>query len=238
MIKNIKLLELELHSECNRKCSWCPNSLVDRTFYKELDETNFEKIINELISQNYDGYISFSRYNEPFLNRELLEKRISYIRSRLPSVKLISNTNGDFNYEGIDLDELTVMDYDNTKVEEVSDNFRIMRLQNINNRAGVLTNIKCLKRVTPCYEPQYFVGIDYDGSITPCCNIRHDVEAHKPYILGNIKDDSLINILNSDKAIKFREQVALGDFPDICKNCTKGPGRYTCDKPDIMGETS
>lgn len=27
---NLRLIELELWAYCNRKCSWCPNSFIDR----------------------------------------------------------------------------------------------------------------------------------------------------------------------------------------------------------------
>ena len=66
-----------------------------------------------------------------------------------------------------------------------------------------------------------------------CCNIRHDIESHKPYILGNIKYNSLEDILNSENATKFREDVKNMNLPDVCKTCTKGPGRYARDKPGI-----
>lgn len=231
-----RLIEIELHSKCNRKCSWCPNSYIDRTFYKEMEEHIFTEIIDQLAYMDYSGYISFSRYNEPFLNKELLKARIQYIRERLPNVTLVTNTNGDFDYSDVDLDELTVMDYDNVKEEVITPNFRIMKLTNVNNRAGALPNIKGQERTAPCFEPIHFVGIDYEGSVVPCCNIRHDIPAHKDYILGNLHDNTLIEILNSEKAAQFRIDVSNGIFPDICKTCTKGPGRYTSDTPSIGGK--
>ena len=61
MIEQIRLIELELFSFCNRTCSFCPNNFIDRlTDNKLLDIDIFKKIINELVEFNYSNYISFS----------------------------------------------------------------------------------------------------------------------------------------------------------------------------------
>lgn len=242
MIENIRLIEIELHSYCNRKCNWCPNSIIDRTYKTELGETVFKKLIDELAVHNYSNYISFSRYNEPLSDKDLLNRRIAYIREKLPNVTTVANTNGDFGSNGVDIDELTVMDYDKTYDEldldipfKMGDSVvKTTRLSNINNRAGALPFQKTYMRSIPCMEPSYFVGIDYNGDVTPCCNIRHDVTEHKPYILGNIYDNSLEDILNSEKAVVFREQVQdVYNLPKPCQTCSKLPGRYTKDNPGI-----
>lgn len=240
-IDNIRLIEIELHSYCNRKCSWCPNSFIDRTFKTELPSNLFEKLINELSMINYSKYISFSRYNEPLSDKQLLNDRLAYIRQKLPNVTTVANTNGDYGFNGVDIDELTVMDYDAvvslSKLDIVEgDNKKIIftRLSNINNRGGALIIQKEYKRTIPCYEPEYFIGIDYNGDVTPCCNIRHDILEHKPYILGNIKDNTLEEILNGSKAVEFRKRAQdINNLPEPCKTCSKLPGRYTRNNPGI-----
>jgi len=227
-IKDIRLLEIELHSQCNRTCGWCPNYFIDRKSYnKFLDDNVFNSLITELKNNLFNGYISFSRYNEPLLHRDNLEDKIKIIRKELPTIKLVTNTNGDYNYNNLDIDELTVMDYDRNKEIIITDNFRMMRLDNINNRGGLLKKIKQEKRIVPCHEPEYFVGVNYDGTISPCCNIRNDIEEHKPYILGDLHNNTLTEILNSTTAIIFRTQTANKLFPPPCEYCNKMPGRYT-----------
>ena len=239
MINQIRLIEIELHSFCNRKCSWCPNSYMDRSFKEDLPEDVFLKLIDELAGHKYSNYISFSRYNEPMSNQELLHKRVQQIRARLPNVTLVLNTNGDyiFSKDYLDIDEITVMDYDNPeKHDSLSKDgtIRHMSLGKISNRGGSL-DIKSEKRSNPCYEPRFFVGIDYDGSVLPCCNIRHDIEKHKPYILGNIRDNTLEFILNNTKAKMFRKMTGKGDLylPEPCRFCNKEEGRYTRATPGI-----
>ena len=106
-------MEIELFSYCNRTCNFCPNHYVDRLSDNKLLPLNlFKKIIKELVYYNYSDYISLSRYCEPLAFRDILDTRIAYIRKHLPKVTIVANTNGDYDYEGVDIDELTVMDYD------------------------------------------------------------------------------------------------------------------------------
>ena len=78
-------------------------------------------------------------------------------------------------------------------------------------------------RTVPCPEPDYFINIYYDGSVTPCCHIRPDNPDHKEYILGNIHDTPLLDIYYSDKAEDFRKRLREpnGDYPEPCKYCQK-----------------
>lgn len=248
MLSQIRLLELELFSFCNRTCNFCPNHFVDRlSDNKILDIKVFKNLIYELKSNNYSGVISFSRYCEPFAFRNILEDRIKYIRKEIPGIKLVCNTNGDYDWEGIDIDELTIMDYDMKLTKNELGTFkrdkkpylvRKMRLGKINNRAGLLDIRKRFVRDFACYEPSYFVGIDFNGSVNPCCNIRSDVSAHKPYVLGNLHSSSLQDILTSTHATSFRDKVKSCDFDNVCLSCSKKPGRYTDSSPDISNTTS
>lgn len=248
MLSQIRLLEIELFSFCNRTCNFCPNHYIDRlSDNKILDINIFKKLISELKAENYRGVISFSRYCEPFAFRDILEKRIKYIRNELPHIKLVCNTNGDYDWDGIDLDELTIMDYDIKMSKEELGVYhrdtkpylvRKMRLGKINNRAGALSIRKKFVRDFSCYEPSYFAGIDFNGSVNPCCNIRSDVSSHEDYVLGNLHDSTLTEILTSEKANTFRNNVISCNFDDICLSCSKKAGRYTADKPDINNMTS
>lgn len=79
-------------------------------------------------------------------------------------------------------------------------------------------------RVIPCAEPTYYLNISYDGSVMPCCHMRPDNPEHQQYILGNIKDQSIIEIYYSEKAQNFREQVRTrnnNNLPEPCKRCHK-----------------
>jgi radical SAM protein with 4Fe4S-binding SPASM domain len=278
MLSNIRLIEIEIHSYCNRKCNWCPNKFIDRDFYEQLPEDIYLKILNELKENNFNSIITYSRYNEPMYNIDLLNKRIKQAKEILPEIKLVFNTNGDYltkeNLNKISpyLDELSIMDYDCKGYKKCKNKMNLLNINNIkyeNNflygkyknmdiiyylnwpknheiedRGGLLQKIQEVNfknnkqlRKKICLEPRYFIGIDYNGNITPCCHIRSDHNKHKEYILGNVKQQSLVDIYHSNKAKKIRESAKKGSFKrhnlEPCLYCQKDPGRYTCDNPGI-----
>ena len=130
MFTNIRRVEIELHSFCNRQCPWCPNKDINRKFYQELNEEIFIKTIKELKENNFEQasthiinskIITFNRFSEPMSHIELLKKRIKQARKIIPKVIYSINTNGDFltkeNLKGLNLNQLNIMDYDNMGAE-------------------------------------------------------------------------------------------------------------------------
>ena len=115
-IEKIKLVEIEIFSYCNRKCSFCPNSenlfRQDKTNKKSLNFSSYQNLIGQLKDLNYQGVISFSRYNEPLSFFDCTKKYVDYCKSILPN-KIVANTNGDYlDLDRLSLfDELTIMDY-------------------------------------------------------------------------------------------------------------------------------
>lgn len=270
-IGQLRLVEIELFSYCNRKCSWCPNREINRSKNIFMEDVIFEKIIEELKENNYNNAITFSRYNEPLSHINNLKNRLHYIKSVIPECKLITNTNGDYvnkdNLNDLLIDELTIMDYDNigmdrcikkllecgADIDEIyknyiyahKDSMKILYYtdwchhRNITDRGGFLKEYSMLKpRDYPCFEPTYFVGINYDGTISPCCNIRNDVIKTKPYIMGDLHIQSLEEILSSDKYIEFRNNCKNSIFKEgsPCYLCSNNGGRYTRGKGGISYE--
>ena len=253
-IKDLRLVEIEVHDFCNRKCSFCPNAEFSRCdsieTANELNFKSFSNMIFDLNNSNYSGVFSFSRYNEPFAKPKLLERYVNLIRTVMPLNKIVTNTNGDYiDREYFKLfDEVTIMDYGNkgskyweealktfegldTKVE-VFLNFR--ENATIEDRGGTVSDPTMkmknggVPRTRPCYEPQRFLGIDANGSVMGCCNVRSDT--HPRMILGNINERSIIEIDASPKADLVRNQAchAPGHMK-ACEFCQKDPGRYTRD---------
>ena len=267
---NLRLIELELWSYCNRKCTWCPNSFIDRqSETKYMDKQVFLNLINSLKKINYSGYITFSRYNEPLAFSALLNQACEYIKKELPNCTLVTNTNGDFLsselIKNLKIDELSIMDYDNRglevcktrlinwgcEIDEIVDNFiyahcnkmKILYYTNWRdnytpgNRGGSLP-IEEPIRDYPCTEPQYFVGINYDGTVSPCCNIRNDIEHHKPFILGDLNKtcfESIVVALKRYNFISYCEKTCF-DAGSPCYTCSNKGGRYTRENGGIRYE--
>lgn len=93
---NCEHVTIEPNSRCNRKCWFCPNSVIDRNSENiPMKWEIFSKIIGELKEINYNGMVSYSFYNEPLLDSDL-EKKIEYVRSELPDAMQLVSTNGDY----------------------------------------------------------------------------------------------------------------------------------------------
>lgn len=93
---SVSMVEIEVFSYCNRRCWFCPNSIVDRISNNvEMRTDIYDGIIRQLSRIEYDGVISYSRYNEPLADRVILE-RIAFARELLPAATLHTNTNGDY----------------------------------------------------------------------------------------------------------------------------------------------
>lgn len=59
----------------------------------------------------------------------------------------------------------------------------------------------------PCSNPWTCVKINANGDVNPCV-----LDFSSKFVLGNIQNDSLINILNSPLAIEFRRALLTGDM--------------------------
>jgi radical SAM protein with 4Fe4S-binding SPASM domain len=75
--------------------------------------------------------------------------------------------------------------------------------------------IKEEKKVRDCNMPFENIYIDVDGVAYPCvCRVFPEV------FVGNINDDTLLNIWNSDKFNAFRQAMYSDAPPKQCKECT------------------
>jgi radical SAM protein with 4Fe4S-binding SPASM domain len=273
MFSHISGVEIAFHSQCNRKCEWCPNKYIDRTFYKEFDEDIFLKLLSDLKENGFgekdSSTISISRFHEAFINPELARKRSKQIKKILPDVHLLIKSNGDFitkeNIKDIPFDRLNIMDYDGVgsarcliKINDIGFNFDFIRAKNsyirardensriiiyksnwkrnveLEDRAGLLdpNSIndmewinKDKKRNRLCGEPFNTIIVDYDGSVMPCCHMRHDAKEHQEFILGNLHEKSIVEIYKSEKAKKIMKKFEkIKTMPGVCTYCHKPEG--------------
>jgi hypothetical protein len=101
--EHVELVEVETTSYCNRTCSFCPNSFIDRLSEKHtMPEQTWRAILNGLREVKYDGTFVWSRYAEALSERRVVE-RIREVRGAAPNCHIGMNSNGDFldaNYLG------------------------------------------------------------------------------------------------------------------------------------------
>lgn len=87
-------VEIEISSACNRRCAYCPQSVVSRP--QELMPFGlFQKIVRELHRIDYSKDISFHQFNEPLLVPEHLYACMREVREALPAASMNVFTNGD-----------------------------------------------------------------------------------------------------------------------------------------------
>jgi radical SAM protein with 4Fe4S-binding SPASM domain len=273
--KFLRFIEIETFSFCNRQCYFCPNSKVDRRSKNEfMPEETYISILKSLQEIDYDGYVSYSRYNEPLADRIILT-RIKQARQYLPNAFLYSHTNGDYLnrqylFDLIDsgLDMLRVQCYlsENESFNEhiifekmkkiieklqmdyeiisSNDNYYAIKLkipsnddfeliiESMNfsvvgaNRAGSVNIGKDnTDRVQACWSPFRNMYIDYDGSVFPCCNLRHDLPQHRHLIMGNVNEYNIIDIFTGAEFANIRKKLVHRGEINIspCKSCNAIP---------------
>lgn len=88
------------------------------------------------------------------------------------------------------------------------------------NRGESIDTIKGIDRVNPCLSPFYRIYIDYDGSIMPCCQVRHDVDSHKHLISGHINKNDIFEIFTGEKFSSIRKHLeGFGKKMSPCSTC-------------------
>lgn len=81
---------------------------------------------------------------------------------------------------------------------------------------GLKKNFK--KLIFPCRMLNN-LSIFPDGSVRLCgCRVKKSI--YDDLIIGNIKNNSLINIINSKKIIDIKKSFLKNKAPEICKNCS------------------
>jgi hypothetical protein len=92
----VELVEVETTSYCNRTCSFCPNSFIDRRSEKlVMPEATWQVILSGLREVDYNGTFVWSRYSEPLSERRVLD-RIREVREAAPQARICMNSNGDY----------------------------------------------------------------------------------------------------------------------------------------------
>lgn len=241
-------IEISESGTCNRKCSFCPRSAPDFHDIKEfISEELINKVINELITVDYSGVIRFSGFVEPLLDKQIYN-HINNFKSSLPKCRVEIVTNGDpLNKDRLKklfkngLDKLLISVYDGKehvlKFQNMINECKLKEDQYIvrdrslpeeenfgitlSNRAGMMEDaeykIPALTKPlnNPCYIPTYTLFFDYLGDVLMC---PHDWG--KKIILGNLKNENLLDIWFKEKSMKIRKNLTNGNRKFIpCNSC-------------------
>lgn len=232
-------IEIEINSNCNMSCTYCPNSGHERLEQGDMSPEQFEKIMVQLKEIDFKGRVSYHFYNEPLLSKNL-NAFVKMTREYLPDCVIVIYSNGTLLTKSKleDLFSIGVTSFYITKHEDVkkgyvfsktyeslSEDFKKrIHYQGFNeidfsNRAGLLDDIgsKDVSAI-PCFLPLYLVVITLKGDVLPCYE-----DFYQKLSMGNINEDSLLNIWNSEKYVNFRNTLKNKNgrkTNDVCKNCS------------------
>lgn len=231
-------VEIEINTDCNRKCSYCPNS-VNSSIRKNMKKDVFQKIVDELCNLTFTGRISYHFYNEPLLC-ENIGLFVSQVKEKLPKCKQVLYSNGDkldkelflkLLKDGVDLFVIT----NHNKLEDIdlhpfckvyaslAENSKkhVVYLTGkdlqLTNRGGTLSSLGTNNKLNvPCYMMESLIVIDVEGNVICCFE-----DYYKKMIVGNVRETSLLNIWNEKSYVKLRKDVSQGKrfVSSICKNC-------------------
>lgn len=237
-------INIETSTYCNRRCSYCPNSVFDRGLKKNeklMSENIFRKIIDELSKINFAGRISPHLYGEPLLDKRLPELMM-YAHKKLLKAKIEIYTNGDFlNKEiierfydsGVKFYLISLHETGREKQKKIDNlhlfekfmknrgkdiEFDILDISNapLYTRAG-LVKVKEVNKEPPCSFSALPLVINYNGDVVLCCN-----DYFGEVSFGNLNQESIIKIWNKPKFKKIRKELENKVYRlKICKRCNK-----------------
>ena len=241
-------IEISESGTCNRSCSFCPRSAANFIDKKEFITNKLhEKLCVELKELNYKGTIRYSGFVEPMLDKNIFNL-INMVRNYLPESNIEMVTNGDpLNLKRLNqlfengLNKILISAYDGKKESDELENLcksanlskdqYIVRHRyyseekdfgiTLSNRSGTMANaefkIEALKEPLKksCYIPSYTFFLDYQGDVLMC---PHDWG--KKIILGNLKNEKLIDIWFSKKFMSIRKMLNKSNRNfDPCNVC-------------------
>jgi hypothetical protein len=270
--RNVRRIEIETHSYCNRRCAYCPNVVGDRLGdNKRMADDIWWLVLENLKEVDFDANFILNSYNEPLADRIILD-RIRETRAMLPKARTMIYTNGDYLTPAY-VEELAKagLQYMHVSIhmgtdDKYSDIYALDRISEVTTRMGIPAKYTSLKsrefvfaraphksidieirainywkhgtdrggllsgfgehaaRTAPCHFVFSHFHIGFEGMVVPCCHIRSDTEAHRPYRYGNVRDyGSIFQVYAGRIATEWRRHlISFEEKEGPCRTCTAG----------------
>jgi GTP 3',8-cyclase len=227
------VVEMEVNARCNRRCSYCPVSILPVLKSDQfMNEALFDRIVSELERINFRGNLSYHLFNEPLLRRDL-ETLVATVAARLPDVFQILFTNGDLlldkryaSLKNAGIDHFIVTRHGYELMPERPDQTVQFPTDLVLVNRGGLLGIPEETLPLPCYAPTDMLIITVDGDVLLCCD-----DAERNHVMGNISFQSLEEIWFSPRFVHLRGLLQEGnrrEASEICRRCNNreyfGPG--------------
>jgi 2-deoxy-scyllo-inosamine dehydrogenase (SAM-dependent) len=225
------LVEAEINSRCNRKCSYCPVSVLPTPNVPPLiDSTVLSRLIDELARIDYAGLMALHFYGEPLLHPNLSEI-VELVKRVLPKARQILYTNGDLLTDDIfetliekGVTRFITTSHDRRQIPEREKQVVLFPEDlELTNRGGIMSCLGSMPKLDepldiPCYAPSSILIVTIVGDVILCCE-----DARRTQVMGNIMNDSIENIWFSEGFESIRQQLINGNrrATPICTLCNK-----------------
>jgi cyclic pyranopterin phosphate synthase len=225
----LRAVEIEVNSRCNRKCGYCPVSVLPiPSVPKYMSDSVLDALLRELAAISFAGRISYHFYNEPLLRRDL-EEVVRKVAARLPLAFQVLYTNGDMltdeRYEtllgaGINHFKVTSHSLRQHPVRPLQEVLVPADLE-LTNRGGTMTNLPQATAETltlTCFAPSDMVIVTVTGDVVLCYE-----DAERRHVMGNILESSLAEIWFSKAFVRIRQLLSQGrrsEASALCGLCT------------------
>jgi len=218
MISHVSSVRIQLSNICNMAHKECPISTYTQKVHLPIRYVRMT--IDSLSILGYMGDIGFHIYNEPTIDPRLFYI-MKYANEVLPESQVVLWTNGKILTEGLveDFSEIKNLKYYLSCYGGI--NAEQFLCEGTNKTSGELDDrlgwYDRPERPTGriCRAPYSQVTIDYNGNVIICC-----MDWKASVIFGNIKEDSLETILESEYMKKTAEELSCGKRThELCKRC-------------------
>jgi len=224
----LKNVEIEINSRCNRRCSYCPVSILPNPDVpKFMSNRILDRIIDELSAIDYVGRVSYHFYNEPLLRKDL-ELIVARVRTGVPRAHQVLYTNGDYltdaRYDALreaGIEFIVITSHDGKAHPERE--YQMVQFSNdleLTNRGGAMEHIGTNSddvSASRCFAPSEMLIVTVTGNVVLCYE-----DAFRKHVMGSIATQSLADIWFGEPFVSLRSRLAVGDrsVTDICKKCT------------------
>lgn len=218
-----KMVEIEINSHCNRRCSYCPQGINEyRKPAKFMSLETFRSIMFSLKAASYSGRISYHFFNEPLLHPKLYEI-VSCAKEIIPEAHQVIFTNGDLltdqkfhKLRELGVDKFVVTSHSGKIFPEREGQINLLPKDlNLTNRGGkVLEKTAILN--TPCFAPSTMLIVGHNGDVILCYE-----DSDRTTVFGNLLTSSLEEIWYSPLAVEVRNRLEKGDrsVRKVCSQC-------------------
>ena len=218
------IVEVEVNSRCNRRCSYCPVSLQPIPDAPRLmADRIFDRLVDELAALGFAGRLSYHFYNEPLIRKDL-EQLVARADARLPAARQVLFTNGDLltheRYVALvsaGIDQFIVTRHDESPIEDRPRQTVLLPSDlDLTNRGGVLFNIPSPLEL-PCHAPSEMLIVTATGDVVLCYE-----DARRQHIMGNIMRSTVREIWESPRFQELRALLTAGGraaATEICAQC-------------------